>query len=294
MIKNIYTALAFVLLLSCAEKEEVAKNWQLTKAISITGVNAIGMAVTSEGIWLSDGDHNRLVLIDAEGKTIRTIDSLDRPMHIDGDDTYLYIPQYGNDEVMQYYYSDPNHILPEILFPSDSLDAPAGISSYNQEKAIADFYNNRILYSNDGKEFISFGKEGKAPGDFYYPTDVQITKNEIWVADAYNNRVQVFDKKGTFLKMIGDDQNMNAATGIFVSATELFVTDFENNRVLVFDHEGTLKQILSEGVAKPIEVIQHQGQVLVSNYRNSQLLVFDWKEIPEGKETTGEDDHDHE
>lgn len=289
--KYIYSLFALLIFISCAEKEAVVKNWQLSKAIPITGVNAIGMAITSEGIWLSDGDHNRLVLIDEEGKTIKTIDSLDRPMHIDGDDAHLYIPQYGNDEVMRYYYSDPNHILPEILFPSDSLDAPAGVSSYHEEKAIADFYNNRILYSKDGKEFISFGKEGKAPGDFYYPTDVQITEDKIWVADAYNNRIQVFDKKGTFLKIIGADQKMNAATGIFVGNTEVFVTDFENNRVLVFDHEGVLQQELSEGLDKPIEVIQHDGQVFVSNYRKSELLVFDWKVAPEI--VTGEEAHDH-
>lgn len=291
--KYIYTTLILVLLLSCAEKATIAKKWQLSKTIPITGVNAIGMAVTSEGIWLSDGDHNRLVLIDDEGKIIKTIDSLDRPMHIAAEENVLFVPQYGNDEVSVF-----DNGKKETLVLLDSLDAPAGVSSYNQEKAIADFYNNRILYSKDGKEFISFGKEGKAPGDFYYPTDVQITENKIWVADAYNNRVQVFDKNGTFLKVIGDDQKMNAATGIFVGSTEVFVTDFENNRVLVFNHEGALQQILSKGVEKPIEVIQHQGQVLVSNYRKSELLVFDWKEIPEGEEKATEDahghDHDHE
>ncbi|MFT5891378.1 MAG: DNA-binding beta-propeller fold protein YncE [Dokdonia sp.] len=289
--KYIYSVLALVLILSCAEKAAVAKNWQLSKAIPITGVNAIGMAVTSEGIWLSDGDHNRLVLIDEEGKTIKTIDSLDRPMHIDNEENTLFVPQYGNDEVSIFDKGEK-----KALTLSDSLDAPAGVSSYNQEKAIADFYNNRILYSKDGKEFISFGKEGKAPGDFYYPTDVQITEDKIWVADAYNNRVQVFDKNGTFLKIIGADQKMNAATGIFVGVTEVFVTDFENNRVLVFDHEGVLQQILSEGVEKPIEVIQHEGQVFVSNYRKSELLVFDWKVAPEKEagEETHDHDHDHE
>ncbi len=289
MTKYIYTAIALVLILSCAEKEAVVKNWQLTKAIPITGINAIGMAVTSEGIWLSDGDHNRLVLIDEEGKTIKTIDSLDRPMHIDNEENALFVPQYGNDEVSVFDQEEK-----KALVLVDSLDAPAGVSSYKQEKAIADFYNNRILYSKDGKEFISFGKEGKAPGDFYYPTDVQITEDKIWVADAYNNRIQVFDKNGTFLKIIGADQKMNAATGIFVGPTEVFVTDFENNRVLVFDHDGLLKQILSEGLEKPIEVIQHEGQVFVSNYRKSELLVFDWKIAPAIEADTHNDDHDHE
>ena len=35
--------------------------------------------------------------------------------------------------------------------------------------AIADFYNHRILFGNKG-DWISFGKEGKAEGEFYYPT----------------------------------------------------------------------------------------------------------------------------
>ncbi|WP_299767410.1 NHL repeat-containing protein [uncultured Dokdonia sp.] len=289
--KYIYSLLALLMFISCAEKEEVAKSWQLSKTIPITGINAIGMAITSEGFWLSDGDHNRLVLIDNEGKTIKTIDSLERPMHIDGAEEILYVPQYGNDEVSVFTNGEK-----KTLFLLDSLDAPAGVSSYKQEKAIADFYNNRILYSNDGKKFISFGKEGKATGDFYYPTDVQITENHIWVADAYNNRIQVFDKQGTFLKVIGVDQKMNAATGIFVTSTEVFVTDFENDRVLVFNHDGVLQQELSKGVEKPIEVIQHQGQLFVSNYRKSELLVFDWKGTPEGEthqEDTQDHDHDH-
>ncbi|GGG35365.1 hypothetical protein GCM10011344_40260 [Dokdonia pacifica] len=289
--KYIYSLLALLILISCAEKEEVAKSWQLSKTIPITGVNAIGMAITSEGIWLSDGDHNRLVLINDEGKTIKTIDSLDRPMHIDAEGEMLYVPQYGNDEVSVFVDGEK-----KTLVLLDSLDAPAGVSTYFKEKAIADFYNNRILYSTDGKEFISFGKEGKATGDFYYPTDVQITESHIWVADAYNNRIQVFDKKGTFLKVIGVDQKMNAATGIFVNPTEVFVTDFENDRVLIFNHEGVLQQELSKGVEKPIEVIQHQGHLFVSNYRRSELLVFDWKAIPEGEnhqEDTHDHDHDH-
>ncbi|WP_299679157.1 NHL repeat-containing protein [uncultured Dokdonia sp.] len=285
--KYIYSLFTLLIMISCAEKEDIAKNWQLSKTIPITGVNAIGMAVGSEGIWLSDGDHNRLVLINDEGKTVKTIDSLDRPMHIDAAEDILYVPQYGNDEVSVFIKEEK-----EVFMLSDSLDAPAGVSSYNQEKAIADFYNHRILYSKDGKDFISFGKEGKAHGDFYYPTDVQITENNIWVADAYNNRIQVFDKQGTFLKVIGVDQKMNAATGIFVNPTEVFVADFENDRVLVFNHEGVLQQELTKGVEKPIEVIQHQGQVFVSNYRKSELLVFDWKAIPEG-ENVGEDTHNH-
>ncbi len=278
-----------ILLLAGCAKKEAPKSWQLAKTIQIKGVNTIGMAITTEGLWLSDGDHNRLVLIDRDGKQQRTVDSLERPMHIASENDILYVPQYGNDEIS---VVDVNGS--QVLPLKDSLDAPAGISVYQKEKAIADFYNHRILYTKDGTNYISFGKEGKAEGDFYYPTDVQITANEIWVADAYNNRIQVFDKNGMFLKIIGADQKMNAATGLFVSDNEVFITDYENDRVLVFDHEGVLKQKLSEGIEKPTEIIQDNGLLYISNFRNSELNIFAWEVTPEGPETHDHDhDHDH-
>lgn len=277
---------AAFLFFSCKEKP---KNWQLSKTIKVEGVNPIGIAHTPEGIWLSDGDHNRVVRINDAGAIEQSIDSLDRPMHISSDEYELTIPQYGNDVIMRWKES----IVKEMAI-DDSLDAPAGVWRTGNETAIADFYNNRILYSANNTDWISFGKEGKAEGDFYYPTDVQITKDAIWVADAYNNRVQVFDKQGNFQKVIGVDQKMNAATGIFVSETTLFVTDFENDRVLVFDHEGNLQQEIKEHIEKPTDLLLIDGKLHVINYRNSELNIFEWKEVSEDKtDSQLHDDHQH-
>ena len=257
-----------VFLIGCAEK---TKSWQLNKVVQLDGVNPIGIAYTDEGLWLSDGDHNRLVLVDTNGVTLQTIDDLERPMHLDAFENTLFVPQYGNDIIS---VIDSKGNFPLQL--SDSLDAPAGVSVFEQEKAVADFYNHRILYDN-GAEWISFGKEGKAEGDFYYPTDVQITEDAIWIADAYNNRIQVFDKQGNFLKIIGADQKMNAATGIYVSDDEVFITDFENDRILIFDHDGILKQTLSEDIAKPTDMLVVEDKLYITNYRNGQLTVFELK-----------------
>ena len=116
-------------------------------------------------------------------------------------------------------------------------------------------------------------KKEKRKGSFI--TDVQITKDKIWVADAYNNRVQVFDKKGGFLQMMGQNQKMNAATGIFVSVDEVFVTDFENNRVLVFDMMGELLQVLKDQIEKPTDMMIKDDMLYVINYRNGKLNIFD-------------------
>ena len=258
------------------QKEEGPKEWVLKKTVTLDGINPIGIAILQDTLWLSDGDHNRVVQINSEGKVLKSIDSLDRPMHIDAQSKDLFIPQYGNDLVLK----QSSDQYPQSLYDSskDSLEAPAGVSVYKKELAIADFYNNRILYYN-GNDWISFGKEGKASGYFYYPTDVQITEDKIWVADAYNNRVQVFDKNGVFLQKMGEDQKMNAATGIYVSESEVLVTDFENNRVLVFDHDGQLKQTLTKEIDKPTDMIIKNEILYILNYRKGIISQYELEEI---------------
>lgn len=268
--KQLYILMMTLLFIgSCVKKAETPKEWALKKTIKIEGVNPIGITLLKDNVWLSDGDHNRLVEINEQGEILRTIDSLERPMHIDADGETLYVPQYGMDNIATFKGSNK-----DVLSVKDSLDAPAGISVYRNEWAIADFYNNRILYHN-GTEQISFGEEGRGDGAFYYPTDVQITEDNIWVADAYNNRVQVFDKKGNFIRIIGADQKMNAATGIYVSEEAVFVTDFENNRVLIFDKEGVLKQVLKDGIEKPTDILLEEGKLFIINYRSGKLNTYE-------------------
>ncbi|MCR9181296.1 MAG: NHL repeat-containing protein [Flavobacteriaceae bacterium] len=269
MKKLVLIFLTALLVFSCKQQEETPKEWVLKEVIEPAGVNPIGIAFLENAMWLSDGDHNRLVQIDDAGTIVQAIDSLERPMHIDVKDGALYVPEYGTDQI-RIIKNGEKSFLPI----SDSLDAPAGIAIYKNEMAIADFYNNRILYSKDGTSWMSFGKEGQAEGEFYYPTDVHITTDKIWVADAYNNRIQVFDKAGAFLQEIGKDQKMNAATGIFVSNDEVFITDFENDRILIFDWEGNLKQELSDGIEKPTDITVHNEILYTINYRNGKIQTY--------------------
>ncbi len=269
---TILISVLFIAAISC-NTNETPKSWVFENSVLLDGVHPIGIALRSGELWLSDGDGNRLVHIDENGKTLGTIDSLDRPMHIAADATSLFVPQYGRDSIAIIGSGEM-----KSLSVSDSLDAPAGISVFKKEKAIADFYNNRILYNN-GSEWSVFGQEGKSDGEFYYPTDVQITEDNIWVADAYNNRVQVFDKQGIFVKKFGEEQKINAATGIYVSATEVFVTDFENNRVLVFDREGRFKQTLNEGIEKPTDMLIKDEKLLIINYASGKLTTYHLGEL---------------
>ena len=281
MEKRSITVILILFLFSCQEKEK-PKTWAYQKTIALEGINPIGIAQKGNELWLSDGDHNRLVAIDQNGEILKSIDSLDRPMHIDANDRYLFLAEYGNDRVSTIEEDGTQQngykLTPFRVGVQDSLDAPASIAYFDAELAIADFYNNRILFDN-GKDWIVFGKEGKQAGEFYYPTDVQITQDFIWVADAYNNRIQVFDKEGNFVKMLGQDQKMNAATGLWVTESEVLITDFEHKRVLVFDHEGQLKQELKKGIDKATDLLIKDGILHIINYRKGELVLYNTEEI---------------
>lgn len=279
---------AAAVMVSCKEKPAVPQEWQFEKNIALDGVNPIGIAMDGNDIYLSDGDHNRVVQVSEDGTIRSQIDSLERPMHIafgaasfeitDKTTTSmlkeraLFVPEYGRDSIA---VLRDNKV--DYLVLKDSLDAPAAISVYKNEIAIADFYPNRVLYYN-GNNWISIGSEGKKLGQLYYPTDVQITEEYIFVADAYNHRGQVFDKQGKGIAFIGVDQKMNATTGIYISDQEIFLTDFENGRVLVFDMEYKLKQILETGIDKPTDIYVKENTLYITNYRKGELVKYQLKE----------------
>lgn len=273
LIKYTIVFIVFSFVATCISKNEIKKEWVYQKTVSIENVNPIGIAQRGNELWLSDADHNRLVQINNQGEILNTIEDLDRPMHIAANENELFIPQYGSDTIA--VINEKRSVLAIDL----KLDAPAGVAVYNNEKAIADFYNNCILYYN-GNKWSAFGEVGNANGQFYYPTDVQITENEIWVADAYNHRVQVFDKQMNFLRVIGWDQGMNAATGIFISEDEVFVTDFENDRILIFDHEGILKQELKDFIYKPTDMHIKDGILYTLNYRQATINIYTQQTLP--------------
>jgi DNA-binding beta-propeller fold protein YncE len=57
-----------------------------------------------------------------------------------------------------------------------------------------------VKYSRDGAYLLEWGKRGKGPGEFGLPHNV-VTDREgrVYVTDRDNQRIQVFDSKGTFL-----------------------------------------------------------------------------------------------
>ncbi len=249
---------------SCTKKEI---NWKFDSEIKLDNIKPIGIAIVNDTLWVSDGEGNRIVQLNKEGKILKEEKGFDRPMHIANFKKGLAIPEYGKDVI-----TILEHGISKAL-PSPKLDAPAGIDFNNGSYAIADFYHHKIHFYN-GKEWRSFGEKGKGNSQFLYPTDLHIADEFLYVADAYNHRIQVFDKEGAFIKIMAEDLGINAATGVFYQEQQVFITDFENHRVLVLENSGELKQILTQSLANPTDMIVLKEKLYVLNFKSGTISIF--------------------
>jgi DNA-binding beta-propeller fold protein YncE len=273
---------AFLIIVTCltfmacknVNKDANTAHFTYDRNISLDSFGIVGIAAAAEDgfLWLADADNNRLIKISVDGQVQETADGFDRPMHIMLSDGSILVAEYGADIIRSFH-----HDTRDTLVFSEIFDAPSGIDVSGTKKVVADFYNHRVVYT-DGDQNLTFGEKGEGPGQFTYPTDVQFSADKIWVADAYNHRVQVFDLQGKHLQTIGEAEQMNAATGLFVDAQYLYVTDFENSRIFIYDLTGKLMQTIDQNLDKPSDVLVVNNKMYVVNYHGRYLSLFTFVE----------------
>jgi len=97
---------------------------------------------------------------------------------------------------------------------------------------------------------LTFGSKGEKNGQFKYPNGITTDSNgNIYVCDAHNHRIQIFDSKGKFISTFGLEGNGNG-NGLFKSSFgcpsgitinskgNIIVSDLHNYRIQMFDCEG--------------------------------------------------------
>lgn len=130
-------------------------------------------------------------------------------------------------------------------------------------------------------EFGSFGSEN---GQFDAPRGIAVNKHkEIIVADAGNQRVQVFDRCGDFLFAFGEDGTgpgqFKSPFGVAITEdNRIVVTDDINNNVQVFDRFGRFLFSFGSGLLQgpgSSVAVNEWGEIIVNNNPLNKVLVFD-------------------
>ncbi|MFH1112427.1 MAG: NHL repeat-containing protein [Pseudomonadota bacterium] len=133
----------------------------------------------------------------------------------------------------------------------------------------------------------SFGKAGAQPGYLNFPKGITVGKDDrIYVVDSNNCRVQVFDRNGSVLRIIG---SVGSLAGSFATPQgialdqegRLLVADTRNHRIQIFEDDKLISVIGELGDGKdqfrlPTAcAVRSDGDITVLDSKHGLVKVFD-------------------
>lgn len=146
-------------------------------------------------------------------------------------------------------------------------------------------------YNTIGKTMfmIDGGGEGNEDGQFCRPWGVCCDSyGNIIIADRSNNRIQVFDRNGKFVRKFGSygtragQFDRPAGVAFDSQLNRIIVTDKDNHRIQVFQHDGTFLFKFGEKGSKPGPyfnypwdvAVSSESNILISDTRNHRIQLF--------------------
>lgn len=150
-----------------------------------------------------------------------------------------------------------------------------------------------IVKSHGYSYFTEWGTKGTGNGQFLRPHDLEFDNNNmmLYAVDRDGNRIQVFDKNGTFLFTFGQKGN---ASGQFLvpygldvdQAGNVWVADRGNQRIQKFDSQGNFILKFGNNDGRPtsdpgkfdnprhVEVDKTLKYVYVADSKNNRIQQF--------------------
>jgi len=169
------------------------------------------------------------------------------------------------------------------------LDKPEGIAvDPNGNIFIAD-YNTGFIKKYDAsyKWLLTFSEYGSEKGQNIKSEFMDIRDGKLYMPEAGNHRVDVFDLNGKFLFDFGGmgaepGKMNNPEAAKFSSEGKLYVSDLKNDRVQVFDKDGKLLTAWGKTGSGPGEfkspagvAIDKNDNIYVTEIGNDRVQVFD-------------------
>ena len=214
-----------------------------------------GVAVNSKGniLVLSRGPHP-LMEFDGTGQYIRSLGQglFDRPhgLRVDRDDN-IWTTDVASHVV--YKMNPDGRILLVLGVRGNAGDMhPYGhLPLFNEPNDLAfaangDFFvtqghgrgEPRVLkFDRDGNFIKAWGKKGKGPGEFDIAHSIAIdAKGLVYVADRNNQRIQVFDADGNYVR---ESRHPGTPCGLFISSDQhLWLAHGHAGQVIKLDLDG--------------------------------------------------------
>lgn len=219
----------------------------------------------------------RIQVFDADGKYLR---GWSTPVCTNGRPTGLSIDRDGNLAVADTHYFRVLFYTPQgELLTERTLGGVCGhgpgefyfVTDVAQDREgnyyVSEYgdYDRVQKFTRDGRFVMQWGQHGQAPGEFVRPQSLDIDdEGRIWVADACNHRVQVFEIHGDTAKLVRIWGEQGSAVGQLTYPYGLqldrrghvYVSEFGNNRVQKFTLAGESVGVWGVAGKRPGELYQ--------------------------------------
>ena len=177
-----------------------------------------------------------------------------------------------------------------------NLDKPEGIAvAPNGHIYVADYNTGYVkVYDKNYKWVKTFSDYGSEPGENIKSEFMDIYKGRLYMPEAGNHRVNIFDLDGNFIALFGDGGNTgpddaegllnNPEAAKVSSEGKIYVSDLKNDRVQVFDLNGKFlfgwgKTGSGQGEFKAPAglAIDKNDNIYIAEIGNNRVQVFDKK-----------------
>lgn len=191
----------------------------------------------------------------------------------------ILVTEYAGDRVSQ-FTSDGKFIKSfgkkgrgngELLGPQ-YLDIDASGNVY-----VTDFGNARVVvFSSEGEPLFTFGETSAFFKGFKAPTGIAVVNETIYVTDAVNGGIYMFDTAGNYLDILVPENTFIYPESMKHWNNYLLVTD--SNRVFVVDtSSGSILEAANTGNAPSkltCAVPDANGNLLVTDFKSNEVFIM--------------------
>ena len=152
---------------------------------------------------------------------------------------HIWVTDVGLHQIFK--FSHDGELLMELGIPkisgNDSLhfNLPTDVAvAADGSFYVSDGYGNSrvVKFSSSGKYLFEWGTPGKGQGEFDTPHGITLDESgNVFVADRENNRIQVFDSQGAFIKELKNNESVAQLPSVTMDRGQnLFAIDYDNTK----------------------------------------------------------------
>lgn len=258
----------------------------------------VAVGPLSGQVYMVDSAAGTIEVFDRNGIHVRTIGRDEEGRRLFGnllgidvdDQEQIYVTDSAEESVS--VLSSGGGILRKVRFGGEKELERTGLIDVaalpGRRAYVVDNFGNRVFLLNDRRVTGSFGETGTDPGKFSAPTFCTVDgEGRVYISDALNGRIQVFDAEGGLLRAFGrfsqSPGGFGRPKGVAVSRRgEVFVADSWLNVIQVFSAEGEFLGVLADESGKVLDLgspngiaVDGEDRIFIAERLSGRLQIRD-------------------